>query len=236
MKHLLPIATTKDVREKGARVAILPVGSFEQHGDFLPLATDTLMACAISEAIGGSYPVLMLPPITVSCSHEHFAWPGTVSVSARTLYSIVTDIYESATREGITALVLINGHGGNYVLSNVVQEGNAIGKSLALFPTKPDWAVSREHAQLETSMHEDMHAGEIETSILLHVAPESVLAGYETADNIANDRRGLLTRGLQVYTTNGVVGRPSLATADKGKLVLDSLVSQFASVLGFFDC
>lgn len=234
MSTILPADTARDVGDRRSAVAILPIGSFEQHGDFLPLATDTIIACAISGAIAEAYPVFALPPITVSCSHEHSAWPGTVSISARTLHSIVTEIYDSVIRDECSALVLINGHGGNYVLNNVVQEGSAAGKKIALFPTREVWANSRTHAHLETSMHEDMHAGEIETSILLHVAPESVLDGYQTADHMANDRRHLLTRGLHEYTVNGVIGCPSLATADKGKLVLASLVGDFADVIGLF--
>jgi creatinine amidohydrolase len=76
-----------------------------------------------------------------------------------------------------------------------------------------------------------MHAGEIETSILLHAHPELVREGYHTADWVADDRRHLLTTGMGEYTRSGVIGRPSLATAEKGKAVLASLVDSFASVL-----
>lgn len=69
---------------------------------------------------------------------------------------------------GVTSLVILNGHRGNYVLGNVVQEGNAHGKRMALFPSESDWAEARQSAQLVSSGHEDIHAGEIETSILLH--------------------------------------------------------------------
>ena len=80
-------------------------------------------------------------------------------------------------------------------------------------------------------MHEDMHAGELETSILLHSHPELVIDGYQTADHVADDRRHLLVQGLRGYTTSGVIGRPSLGSADKGKAVLASLVQTFADVL-----
>src|SRR5262249_37501707 len=127
----------------------------------------------------------------------------------------------------------VNAHGGNYVLSNVTQEAG--GRQMALFPAKDDWAAARAHADLTTSMHEDMHAGEIETSILLHAHPELVRDGYRAADHIANDRRHMLTVGLRAYTDSGVVGRPSLATAEKGKLILDSLVDAFTALLKLFE-
>jgi creatinine amidohydrolase len=102
---------------------------------------------------------------------------------------------------------------------------------MALFPSGQDWAEARQSARLVTSGHEDMHAGELETSILLHANPELVRPGYHTADWVADDRRHLLTTGTSEYTQTGVIGRPSLATAEKGKALLASLVESFASVL-----
>jgi creatinine amidohydrolase len=231
MNHLLPTATTTDERARGAKCAVLPIGSFEQHGDYLPLITDTVVASAISRELGGAYPLLQLPPVTISCSHEHSAWPGTASISATTLYAIVNDVYASISNSGLSSLVILNGHGGNYVLSNVVQEGSALGKKIALFPSGDDWAEARRSAGLASSGHEDMHAGEIETSILLHAHPELVRDGYQAADWVANDRRNLLTMGMGEYTRSGVIGRPSLGSAEKGKAVLESLVESFAPVL-----
>ncbi|MEU4407846.1 creatininase family protein [Streptosporangium sp. NPDC023963] len=234
MTTLLPTATTTEERDRNAQVAILPVGSFEQHGDHLPLSTDTIVATLIARQIADAHPVLLLPPVTISCSHEHSAWPGTVSISARTLHAIITDVYDSVTRSGPTALVVVNGHGGNYVLSNVVQEANAEGRRMALFPSREDWNEARAAAHLISSMHEDMHAGELETSLLLHACPEVIRPAYQSADWLADDRRHLLTKGMQAYTDNGVIGRPSLATAEKGKALLDSLTTGFSDVLDLF--
>src|SRR6266511_5416316 len=93
--YLFPLSTTFEERERAARVALLPVGSFEQHGPFLPLATDTVVAVTVARAVGTVTPVLQLPPVAISCSHEHAAWAGTVSISAGTLYAVVNDIAES---------------------------------------------------------------------------------------------------------------------------------------------
>ncbi|WP_328500789.1 creatininase family protein [Streptomyces sp. NBC_00457] len=235
---LLPADTTEDVRTRGAgvsrQVAVLPVGSFEQHGPFLPLATDTLVACAVAREIAAAHPVHLLPPVTISCSHEHAAWPGTVSISSVTLHAVVRDIAASLRRSGVDALVLVNGHGGNYVLGNVVQESSAQGESMALFPAAEDWETARERAGVRTSLLTDMHAGEIETSILLHAHPELVRSGYETADFVADDRRHLLTRGMSAYTDSGVIGRPSLGSEEKGKALLESLADSFGACLSLF--
>ncbi|MFD4602804.1 creatininase family protein [Streptomyces sp. NPDC058464] len=231
---LLPTDTTEEVRTRGAgvstQVAVLPVGSFEQHGRYLPLATDTLVACAVAREIAAAYPVHLLPPVTVSCSHEHAAWPGTVSISAVTLHAVVTDIAASLRRSGVEALVVVNGHGGNYVLGNVVQEASARGERLALYPAAEDWETALAKAGVETSALTDMHAGEIETSILLHAHPELVRPGYESADFTADDRRHLLTLGMSAYTESGVIGRPSLGSAEKGKELLSSLADSFGAV------
>ena len=231
MNHILPTATTSDEKSRGAACAVLPVGSFEQHGDYLPLITDTVIASAISQELASTYSLLQLPPVTISCSHEHSAWHGTVSISSSTLHSMIDDIYRSITDTGLSSLVILNCHGGNYVLANVVQEGSAHGNSIALYPSGRDWADARQSAQLATSNHEDMHAGELETSILLHVNPELVRDGYHAADWVADDRSHLLTTGMAEYTQSGVIGRPSLASAEKGKALLASLVESFASVL-----
>jgi creatinine amidohydrolase len=229
--YLLPLATTAEELDRHADVALLPIGSFEQHGPFLPLATDTVIACTIAGALAAAHPVLHLPPVTISCSHEHAAWPGTVSISASTLYAVIQDIADSLKRSGVTRLVLVNGHGGNYVLGNVVQEAAGKGMRMALFPGAADWEAARASARLVTSSWDDMHAGEIETSILLHAHPGLVRPGHEAGDHVPGDRRHLLTLGMAEYTGSGVIGSPSLASSGKGKHVLDSLVDSFGEYL-----
>ncbi|MEU6292087.1 creatininase family protein [Streptomyces sp. NPDC046988] len=234
---LVPADTSEDVRRRGAelprQVAVLPVGSFEQHGPYLPLATDTLVACAVAREIAAAYPVHLLPPVAIGCSHEHADWPGTVSISSVTLHAVVGDIASSLRRSGVEALVVVNGHGGNYVLGNVVQESSARGERMALFPAAEDWEAARQRAGVATSLLSDMHAGEIETSILLHAHPESVRPGYETADFVADDRRHLLSLGMSAYTDSGVIGRPSLGSAEKGKELLASLADSFGTYFSF---
>nr|WP_083978430.1 creatininase family protein [Micromonospora rosaria] len=116
--NLWTTATASDEKRRNATVAILPIGSMEQHGPHLPLTTDTIVASAIASALADRYPTLLLPPVTISCSHEHAAWKGTVSISSSTLHAIITDVQTSLRHQGIDRLVLVNGHGGNYVLSN----------------------------------------------------------------------------------------------------------------------
>lgn len=220
----LPTATSTEEADRNLDVAVLPVGSFEQHGRHLPLATDTMVACAISSALVERYGLFLLPPITIALSHEHSAFPGTVSISARTLYSVIRDIADSLEHQGIRKLILVNGHGGNYILGNIVQEANVGEPRMALFPHRDDWSHARKAAGMVTDGHEDMHGGELETSILLHAAPEVVRPGYADEDWVAAERTHLHIRGMAGYTESGLIGRPSLASAEKGQLALEQLV------------
>ena len=234
---VLPTSVTADPQVADAQIAVLPIGSFEQHGPHLPLVTDTLVAVAIANAIAEQQPgVLTLPPVTLSCSHEHMGFPGSIAISSATLAAIIGDVIESLHHQGIHRLLVVNGHGGNYVLGHVAQEANLRGHAqVAVFPAREDWAEARDAAAMTSDQHDDMHAGELETSILLAAFPEYLRDGWENDDHTHDDRRHLPTLSMTAYTLSGVIGRPSLATADKGRTVLDHLGKQAevtARVLG----
>ena len=120
--------------------------------------------------------------------------------------------------------------------SNVVQTTNATApRSMTLFPTRTDWDTARRDAALETSAHDDMHAGELEASILAEAYPEVLRDGALEQDHVAGERSLFLIGGMSAYTRSGVIGRPSAATAAKGKALLDSLTASFGSHLQFLD-
>ncbi|WP_239004188.1 creatininase family protein [Nocardia panacis] len=224
-------ATSADEARRAATVAVLPVGSFEQHGAHLPLITDTAVACLIAQRLSDAYGLFLLPPITISCSHEHEGFAGTVSIGAATLIAVIEDIRASLARSGINKLALVNGHGGNYVLSNITLQANTETRSVALFPGREEWNTARERAGMATTAHADMHGGELETSILLYAKPDLVGDHWREADHDADDRPHLLLTGMAAYTASGIIGRPSQATAAKGEAVLESLVETFADHL-----
>jgi creatinine amidohydrolase len=226
---LFPAAKSPDIAHR--TIAVLPVGAFEQHGPYLPLVTDTLIACEIARRAAELYDLVLLPPVCFSCSHEHAAFPGTRSLSPSTLAAVIGEIRSGLARSGIRWLVIVNGHGGNSVLTNVVQSANIDRREVLLYPTSYHWTIARESAGCATTSHQDMHAGEAETSILLAAAPEFVAEGWQDGDHEANDRSLLTLLGMAGYTQTGIIGRPSLANAKKGRGLLDSLVAQLAEPL-----
>lgn len=224
----LSFATARDIAQLDASIALLPIGSWEQHGAHLPMTTDSLVAIAVAEQVAQRLGAVTLPPITVSCSQEHAGYGVGCSVSATTLWRQVSDMIAMLERQGTRMTVLINGHGGNYLLGNLAQEANLDGPRVFLCPQRAHWEQACRAAGIETSVSEDMHGGEIETSILLHTWPDSVRTDL-IADHLVADRRLLQMTGLKPYAENGIVGRPSRATADKGCRLLESLGEQIAA-------
>jgi creatinine amidohydrolase len=215
--------TYAEIEALKPEIAVLPVGAFEQHGPHLPMTTDTLIGVAIAEQICEKAAALLLPPLTISCSHEHYGFFGNLYISAETLGKVIREVLNSIEHSGIKQIAIINAHGGNYVLRNVAQEVNLVEQRLLLWPTNQHWQTAIHFAGIESTIHEDMHAGEIETSILLHLSPSLVRTDL-IQDHAASDRAYLHLKGIKDYTSSGVIGFPSLATAQKGALLLESLV------------
>lgn len=220
--------TAPEIEARRPKFAVLPIGSFEQHGAHLPATTDTLIACAVAVGLCAETSGLLLPPIGMSCSQEHAGFSGTLSLSSTTLSKIVGETLSAVEGQGIGLLVVINAHGGNYVLSNVAQELNASSPRVLLGIARHHWEFALRAAGAQSSLSEDMHGGEIETSILLHVCPDVVK--MDLARDWSAPLRPMLTLlGMRHYSPSGVIGRPTLAEASKGKKILDGLVGSIRS-------
>ncbi len=215
--------TSEEIGERAPRFAVVPVGSFEQHGAHLPVTTDTLIAGILAKQLCERHGGLLVSPLGVTCSHEHAGFPGTLSISPRTLIAVVTDLVVAIESHGIALTVLLNGHGGNYVIGNVAQELNVIGPRVLMCPARQHWQAAMDRAGIEHSMSADMHGGELETSILLYAMPEAVRSERMQADWEAPDRPLLTLYGMRHYTTSGVIGFPSSATAEKGRVVVEEM-------------
>ncbi|MBZ0224046.1 MAG: creatininase family protein [Dokdonella sp.] len=227
MTNIWNTETCYEIANRKPRFAIIPIGSFEQHGKHLPVTTDTLIAGLIGKAICDAYGGFLVSPITVTCSHEHAGFPSSLSISAETLIHVLRDLIASIESNGIPLTVLVNGHGGNYVIVNVAQELNVSRPRVFISPTRQHWQAAMSFAGVEKTVSEDMHGGEVETSILMYAMPE-VVRHDEIEDWEATERPLLTLFGMRHYTKSGIIGFPSKATPEKGRL----LVGKMAEVIG----
>jgi creatinine amidohydrolase/Fe(II)-dependent formamide hydrolase-like protein len=238
--HILGELTWPEARNrlKEVDVALLPVGSIEQHGTHLPLDTDAFdaeyLALKVAEACSDPKPlVLPLIPYGVSYHHEDFA--GTVSVSPESLSQLVYDIGISAAHQGITKLVIINGHGGNSPALNFASQ--MINRDTHMFTCVDTGETSDPDIRALVETPNDVHAGEVETSTSMAVRPG--LVRRDTARkfipqfssrylNFTSKRRVNWYTHTARISPDGVLGDPTKASKEKGeriwKLMIENLV------------
>mgnify|MGYP001169824048 CR=1 FL=1 len=229
-----PLSTWNELTN--VKLAFLPIGATEQHGHHLPLNTDGIIAEALASELSKRFePSYCVPLLPYSASFEHADFPGCISLRIHTFTAVVTDIVHSLKRSGISNIVIINGHGGNHLLRNIVQELNAEDPRTVWgpFPNRRHWDEAYRAAGMTETISRDMHAGEGETSLMMHLMPEAVKEG-KREDCDSPDRTFLETVGMKPYTQNGAIGFPTRATAEKGSLLFQSLTDQITSTIEEF--
>ena len=231
-------------------VAVLPVAATEQHGPHLPLSVDAALLQGVIDAalplLPQDLPLLLLPPQNIGLSTEHMAYAGTLTLSPATLLALWTELGECVAHAGIKKLLLLNGHGGQVSVMDIVarelrQRCGLLVYSASWFSLPLPQEVSERFSAEEHRF--GIHAGEIETSMMLHLAPQTV--HMEHARNFrstSQDRAGrysLLGNGksaklgwaMQDYHPAGAVGNAAAATADKGQGVVQAAAAQLALLL-----
>ena len=200
--------TSPEIGGAGRDTAILGIGSMEQHSLHLPVETDFFFASRVSREVSERLDAMLLNPLPYSTSLEHLGFAGTVTLKPETLKAVVRDIAESVHRWGIRYLVLLNAHGGNFCLIPAARQWNMDKKLPHLLLVEFFFNLS--------DMGDNLHAGEIETSMMLHLAPERVRA-EKPDDFVPKWSRADLTHfGMRGISPTGVWGRPSRASAGKG--------------------
>ena len=200
---------------------VVPLGSLEQHGHHLPMATDTTVACAVAEAATGSLDgALLAPALAYGASGEHEGFPGTVSIGTEALTGLLVEYGRSACRWAGRVLV-VNGHGGN--LDALRAAGETLrgeGRDVAWFPCGVPGG--------------DAHAGRTETSLMLHVEPGSVRTD-RSVPGVTTPIEQLLPRlraeGVAGVSPTGVLGDPAGASAGEGGQLLAALADRLVDAV-----
>lgn len=216
-------ATWTDVRELETDLAVVPVGSTEQHGPHAPLGTDVLTAEAVADAALERIDreVVRAPAVPVGIAEEHRQFPGTMWVSENTFRSYVRESVESLAHHGFDRVVLVNGHGGN--VDALREVGGRLTRSGEAYAVPFTWfeAVGDHSSDMG-------HGGPLETALVRHVDPELV-----REDRLEDAREGSadgwgewisyanLAYDSAEFTDNGVVGDPTDGDERRGEELLE---------------
>ena len=216
-------AAWPDIDRATGLIAVLPVGALEQHGPHLPLDTDTVLATGIArriaEAIGG----WLLPAIGYGEAWTAEAWPGTISLRADTLRLTLEDIARGVHRIGAIGLIIVNGHFGNRAPIAAAAFGMP---ALHLdYPGIEDAAAR--YCSSRPAAPGFYHADEVETSMMLALAPDAVRMVYAVAEYpIFPSNFGAEPMQLRSFNSTGVFGDPRGATAATGDKIIDAIVAE----------
>lgn len=227
--------------EGGCTTVILPLGATEQHGPHLPLATDTLRAEALAKRLTERLPdALVAPPLPYGCSDEHTGFPGLLGLEKETLARVVLDLARRLRDWGATRLVLLSAHGGNrealaLALELLAKELPELDVSMNdNFESIPEALIEIASKDGLSPTELGLHAGESETSEMLHLRPDLVRSGLGEP-GFTGDMEAVVDRlrsdGLRAATENGVLGDPRRANAVRGARYLDAAVERFAGEL-----
>ena len=214
-------------------VGLIPVGATEQHGPHLPTGTDTIVAQALCDAVSAKTGAPVLPAIPVACSYGHGTeLPGTLSLSPELLAAVSRQYVEWAATSGLTRILFVNSHFGNAASLGIATD------HLRLF--RPDlrvgvvnwWSADPEVARETVVEGDDVHAHRAETSLMLAIAPDLVhLDRLSNSDDPDRTADLVFRYTAPALSTNGVTGRPSEATPELGRRLLDLTVAAISAAV-----
>jgi creatinine amidohydrolase len=239
-EYLLANMTWQEVekRLKECKIALVPIGSTEQHGPALPLSTDHYIATQFThraaEMIWDEQKVVVTPTITFGFSPHHMEFKGTITLSELTLSSMIADICHSLDQHGFEKIVLVNGHGGNETaISNALHDmhGNIDAKVY-----HANWYNMVGEKIREIVTPPLYHACDMETSVAWYLGQrvledkrvdepgKSLVPGFISPDMSATRPRASVSYNFKEITNSGVVGYSTQATKEKGKQIADTVL------------
>ena len=222
-----------DVDALDTDLAVVPVGSTEQHGPHAPLGTDTLTARAVADAGADAceHDVVVAPAVPVGIAEEHRQFTGTLWVTPDTFRSYVRDVVRSLATHGVDRVVLVNGHGGN--VDALAEVSATISRHDDAYAVPFTWFESVGEDSSEMG-----HGGPLETSLLLATHPDLLREDrFVEARDGGSEGWGEWTHRVNLafdsaeFTENGTVGDPTRATDEWGADLLGGAAAALASVL-----
>jgi creatinine amidohydrolase len=207
------LSTATTITRERPTLAVLPIGSIEQHSRHLPLGTDWIAATALAHRVGAELGALTLPALPVSMGRCHKPMAGTVWLRPMTLADAVSDVIRSLAATGIRDVVIVNGHGGNFTLEVAARELNMTSPELIVL--LPPMSLRSKGPQIFETAGLEVHAGEGETSVMMAI--DASLVGDDRVDYIPPVGREFLDYAFAGdLSPEGVWGKPTLATREKG--------------------
>lgn len=213
--------TADDIEKLNPDLAIIPVGSLEQHGPHLPIMTDWAIATAMGQGVAEKTGGFLLPALPISTCREHMGKKGSVWMEPTTFYQMMTDIILSLKTQGFRKVVILQCHGGIFIMTPLVRDLN--GKyNPDLMVVNIDSVALMQKLQQEKLVETttELHAGESETSKMLAIAPETVHID-RVVDFVPEVPRPWLSYG-SIFRASpvGVWGEPSYASKEKGEVLI----------------
>jgi creatinine amidohydrolase len=221
---------------KNGAVVIFPIGSVEEHGDHLPLCTDSIQPEYIAVEVAKKTGCLVAPPLRYGICNATRNFPGTLTIQFDTLYRLTHDVLSELVRNGFNRIIVLSGHAGNshmialrLAATDVVTRNDGEAKTGKIrMMVLSDFDFAEELTPEYADVH-DGHAGTLETSRIMAIKPELV-KGKGKADVWRMPRFEIVAHP-ELYFPSGVNGDPTVASMEKGQKINEYIVEQIAKLV-----
>jgi creatinine amidohydrolase len=216
---------------KQTKAIIFPFGTIEEHGSHLPLHTDALIINEVLKRVAKKRRFFLAPLTYYGVCTTTKDHPGTISISPETLRRLSLDLVTEAYKKGLRNFLLISGHGGSLHMSALKETAELLVEQLPdirIAAFTPYDLLYKELAQLAETAN-DSHAGELETSMVLHLAPELVKG--RAPEEYPGIPRPFSVRDKVSLWPGGVWGNPEKATEEKGRQAIELMEAKIIGVI-----